>query len=410
MTLALVALLGLGTGVLAPPADGAGGRGPSVRTSTPPAPPSAFPIVSMAGDPATGGYWLVASNGGVFSFGAPFFGSTGGMALRAPIVGLAPTPDGGGYWLVAADGGIFCFGDATFSGSTGGTALSAPVVGMAADPNGGYWLVAADGGIFSFGAPFFGSTGASALSAPVVAMTSTADGGGYRLVAADGGIFCFGDATFSGSTGGMALARPIVAMALDPATGGYWLVAADGGIFSFGAPFLGSTGGQRLNRAVVAAAPTPDGGGYRLAGGDGGVYTFGDAGFLGAVAVLPLAGLTVAIDPGHDGGNGANPGLIGQPIDGGGFTEPCDTAGTTTADGYTEHAFNFDVATRAAALLESEGATVVLTRTTDDGIGPCVNVRAAVGNNAHAAAAISIHADGGPPGGRGYTVIAPARS
>ncbi len=39
------------------------------------------------------GYWLVASDGGIFSFGdARFFGSTGGMALNRPIVGMVPTP------------------------------------------------------------------------------------------------------------------------------------------------------------------------------------------------------------------------------------------------------------------------------------------------------------------------------
>jgi len=410
-----IAVAGLvGTVALAGQAGaGTAGAVPAVRSantgSTAPSPPSAYPIVGMAADPTTGGYWLVADNGGIFSFGAPFFGSTGALALGAPIVGMAATPDGGGYWLVAADGGVFCFGDAVFSGSTGAMALQAPIVGMAADPaTGGYWLVAADGGIFSFGAPFFGSTGGTPLAAPVVGITSSPGGGGYWLVAADGGVFCFGDAVFSGSTGAIALAYPIVGMAADPATEGYWLVAADGGIFSFSAPFLGSTGGLRLNRAVVALAPTPDGAGYRVAGADGGVYSFGSAPFLGAVAVLPLAGLTVAIDPGHDGGNGANPQVINQPIDGGGFTEPCDTAGASTDDGYPEHAFNFDVAIRATGLLEAEGANVVLTRTNDSGVGPCVNVRAAIGNDVHANATISIHADGGPAGGRGYTVIAPA--
>jgi hypothetical protein len=39
------------------------------------------------------GYWLVASDGGVFTFGdAAFFGSTGGMALREPIVSIARNP------------------------------------------------------------------------------------------------------------------------------------------------------------------------------------------------------------------------------------------------------------------------------------------------------------------------------
>jgi hypothetical protein len=75
----------------------------------------------------------VASDGGVFSFGpgANFFGSTGAVHLNKPVVGIAATADSGGYWLVASDGGIFTFGDATFFGSTGGTPLNKPVVGMA---------------------------------------------------------------------------------------------------------------------------------------------------------------------------------------------------------------------------------------------------------------------------------------
>ena len=76
----------------------------------------------------------------------------GGKPLNKPIVGMAATPDGGGYWLVASDGGIFAFGDARFYGSTGAITLNQPIVGMRATPDGsGYWLVAADGGIFAFG-------------------------------------------------------------------------------------------------------------------------------------------------------------------------------------------------------------------------------------------------------------------
>jgi hypothetical protein len=79
------------------------------------------------------GYWLVASDGGIFSFGdAAFHGSTGGMTLNKPVVGMVATPDGKGYWLVASDGGIFSFGDAAFHGSTGGMILNKPVVGMMA--------------------------------------------------------------------------------------------------------------------------------------------------------------------------------------------------------------------------------------------------------------------------------------
>jgi hypothetical protein len=46
-------------------------------------------------------------------------------------VGIAATPDGLGYWEVASDGGIFSFGTARFSGSMAGTPLNKPIVGVA---------------------------------------------------------------------------------------------------------------------------------------------------------------------------------------------------------------------------------------------------------------------------------------
>jgi hypothetical protein len=262
---------------------------------------AALPAGALGVDPATAGYWLVAADGGVFSFGgAAFHGSTGGQALNQPVVGMAATPDGGGYWLVARDGGVFSFGDAAFFGSTGGRPLNQPVVGMAATPDGGgYWLVARDGGVFSFGdAAFYGSTGAIHLNQPVVGMAATPDGGGYWLVARDGGVFSFGDARFYGSTGAIHLNQPVVGMAATSDGGGYWLVAADGGVFSFGdATFSGSTGGRPLNRPVVAIGSAPFGAGYWLAGGDGGIFAFGAAGFHGstggAALRAPVVGLAI---------------------------------------------------------------------------------------------------------------------
>ena len=207
------------------------------------------------------GYWFVAGDGGMFSFGAAeFHGSMGATRLRAPVVGMAAAPSGGGYWMVARDGGVFAFGNAPFTGSMGGQHLNKPIVGMAATPSGaGYWLVASDGGIFAFGdARFFGSTGDIKLNAPIVAMTATPTGAGYWMVATDGGIFSFGDATFLGSTGSMKLNKPIVGMAHSGFGKGYWVVASDGGVFSFGdATFFGSTGDMQLTSPVVAMAPRP---------------------------------------------------------------------------------------------------------------------------------------------------------
>lgn len=112
-----------------------------------------------AGPPiATGGYRLAGTDGSVYAFGATYAGSAARLSLAAPIVGIASTPTFG-YWLVASDGGIFSYGDARFFGSAGGVRLNQPVVAIAPSPTGhGYLLVASDGGIFTFGdARFRGS-------------------------------------------------------------------------------------------------------------------------------------------------------------------------------------------------------------------------------------------------------------
>ena len=156
-------------------------------------------------------------------------GSVAGMNLAAPIAGMAATPDGGGYWLVAADGGVFSYGDAHFYGSLGGVHLAAPIVGIAAANAGGYWLAGADVGVFSFGdAAFHGSvpgqlSAGQSLAAPVVSMAASG-AGGYWLAGADGGVFSFGSAAFYGSMGGQAVADPITAIATDRAVNGYWLL------------------------------------------------------------------------------------------------------------------------------------------------------------------------------------------
>jgi hypothetical protein len=238
------------------------------------------------------GYWLVASDGGIFSFGdAPFAGSAGGKPINKPIVGMAPTPSGLGYWLVASDGGIFNYGDAGFLGSAAGVTLNQPIVGMAPTPSGrGYWLVASDGGIFAYGdARFFGSTGRLPLTRPIVGIAASPSGKGYWLVGSDGGVFAFGDARFFGSTGDVRLNQPIVAMAATKTGKGYWLVASDGGIFSFAdATFYGGTGDMKLNRPIVTMATTPLGKGYWLVASDGGIFAFGDARFSGSTGAVRL--------------------------------------------------------------------------------------------------------------------------
>jgi hypothetical protein len=91
--------------------------------------------VGMAATPDGKGYWLVASDGGIFTHGdADFYGSAGAIRPNQPVVGMGATPDGQGYWLVAADGGVFAYGDAALDGSASGTKPGASqIIGIASD-------------------------------------------------------------------------------------------------------------------------------------------------------------------------------------------------------------------------------------------------------------------------------------
>jgi hypothetical protein len=198
--------------------------------------PIEWVVVGAVATPRRDGYWMVASDGGVFAFGgARFASSMGGRWLAAPVVGMAAAPSGRGYWMVASDGGVFAFGGARFAGSMGGRWLAAPVVGMAAAPSGrGYWMVASDGGVFAFGdARFAGSMGGRWLAAPVVGLAATPSGRGYWMVASDGGVFAFGDARFHGSSAGTS-ASPAVGITSTATGRGYWIVFADGHVAAHG--------------------------------------------------------------------------------------------------------------------------------------------------------------------------------
>ena len=118
----------------------------------------------------------------------------------------------------------------------------------------------------------------------------------------------------------------------------------------------------------------------------------------------------MVIDPGHNGANGAHPEIINQLVDAGfGETKPCNTTGTSTNAGYAEHEFTWAVAGDVKSILENQGVVVVMTRDSDDGVGPCVNERAAIGNDNNAAAVVSIHGDGAASGDRGFYAMTAQR-
>jgi N-acetylmuramoyl-L-alanine amidase len=120
-----------------------------------------------------------------------------------------------------------------------------------------------------------------------------------------------------------------------------------------------------------------------------------------------LAGKVIGIDPGHNGRNYTSPSFMSRQIWNGRAYEDCDTTGTQTAGGYTEPSFTWAVSLDLARRLRAEGATVVWTRTSNTGLGPCVDQRAKMLNRGHADLSLDIHADGGPTGGRGFTVLLP---
>jgi N-acetylmuramoyl-L-alanine amidase len=178
-----------------------------------------------------------------------------------------------------------------------------------------------------------------------------------------------------------------------------------------------------LAAAALAVAACGAGGGAaashppasRPAGaGSGGTGPAGTAASVSPAAsspsptpAAPLAGKVIGIDPGHNGRNQDDPAYLARMAWNGRELETCDTTGTETDGGYTEAAFNFIVATDLRADLTRDGATVVMTRPDNNGEGPCVNRRSQILNDARAAVAIDIHADGGPASGRGFTVLEP---
>lgn len=127
----------------------------------------------------------------------------------------------------------------------------------------------------------------------------------------------------------------------------------------------------------------------------------------GATGDGPLGSRVVVIDPGHNGGNAQAPEEINETVPVGNGEKACDTVGAETAGGYAEHEFTWELSLLVQERLEADGATVLLTRQDDDGVGPCIDERADIGNDADADAALSIHADGGPESGRGFHVIMP---
>jgi hypothetical protein len=226
------------------------------------------PVVGIVPTADRGGYWLDASDGGIFAFGdAGFYGSIPGLglhpagsglspSLNAPIVGMVPSADGHGYFMVASDGGVFAFGDARFAGSCPGIGgCTGAAVAVMPDASGnGYWLVTQSGHVYTFGdAPYYGAPGPQ--GSPVTSAVRTPDGHGYWILFASGAIADYGDAgNFGSPAGQMGGLDPASAIFTTADGGGYWVAAANGAVANYGdAPNDGSMLGTSLNGSIIAA-------------------------------------------------------------------------------------------------------------------------------------------------------------
>lgn len=124
---------------------------------------------------------------------------------------------------------------------------------------------------------------------------------------------------------------------------------------------------------------------------------------VAAAAPSSIAGMIVFLDPGHQGSNDAAF-LSRQVPTGRGGTKDCQTSGTSSNSGYTEHSFNWETTLRIRQQLTAMGVRTAMSRGDDTGAGPCVDERAAMANALKPDAIVSIHADGGPATGRGFHV------
>ena len=225
------------------------------------------PVVDITPTADKNGYWLAGSDGGVFAFGdAGFYGSIPGFGLQpagsgqmnslnSPIVGMVPSSDGDGYFMVASDGGVFAFGDARFAGSCPGIGgCSGAAVAVVPDASGeGYWVVTQTGHVYSFGdARYYGAPGPN--SVPVTSAAETPDGRGYWILFANGAISSYGDAiSYPGPTSAVNSQNPATSIFTSSDGQGYWVAEADGAVSSYGdAPNDGSMLGFRLNGSIVA--------------------------------------------------------------------------------------------------------------------------------------------------------------
>ena len=174
------------------------------------------------------------------------------------------------------------------------------------------------------------------------------------------------------------------------------------------------TGATSRKRAVAAAAATLSLGAALLTGlsaAGAAATTVAAKETATTTKSLPLTGVTIALDPGHQLGNHLRPSAIARPVPAGGFSKPCNTEGAMTRSGVREPTVVWRISQRVRTRLEALGATVRMTRSSNVAAawGPCVDARGRFGGQVGARMTVSLHADGARSYLRGFHVIAPVK-
>jgi hypothetical protein len=243
---------------------------PSPRSTVTTIPPKGWSTVAR--DAATGGYWTLDTNAKTVTphRGAKSHGDASNMKLNQSLMAMAAIPAGNGYWLIQSDGGIFTYGAAHFYGSTGDVKTYGPIVDLSPSKN-GYWTVDRGGNVYPFGdaQQYGGLNPAPGSTAPnVVAMVGI--DGGYWLLTDTNGVRAFGAAAaLGGGTRGGATPTDIEATSTGK---GYWVLYTDGTVEPHGdAAALGNGPNDS-----VSLSTNPDGTGYWILDSTGGVTARGN--------------------------------------------------------------------------------------------------------------------------------------
>jgi len=213
-----------------------------------PAASSGAAAVGLATDPDTGGYWLLKANGSVVANRAPSYGQLSGK-FAAGVKAVAIAASRGGYLVLTSDGKVHAFG-APYHGQPAGHMGALKPVGLAVDAaTGGYWILNSAGGVWNYDAPWYGSLAGREYRVTAIVASPQ---GGYLLLTSAGKVFPF-HATGYGSAGTLGRGVTAVSIAIAPATGGYWILLSNGAVLQFHAPWHGSLTGKIPAHAAITA-------------------------------------------------------------------------------------------------------------------------------------------------------------